>query len=337
MAPRLLIGAILATAASATVHAQAAPKPSLIAVLARAAAYVEEFREQLSGLVAEETYIQQESSGRRRELRSDLLLVRSEAFPHWLQFRDTFEVDGRPVRDRGDRLTALFRQPAATAAAQAQRIAMESSRFNLGPVARTINVPLMPLVFLEPDTQKRFRFSRASDTDRPALPHDEPGYFRVTTEVWVVRFEERKRPTIIRDHLSRRNVPSEGRFWIEPHSGRVLMSEMRSTHPDVRVEISVSYQSQPFAGLLVPVAMHETYRNARPTADDPAGTPWETITASAVYGRFRQITRTPNRGPGTRNPEPGTGNPEPGTLNAEPNPEPLVRTQNRTRNTNREP
>jgi hypothetical protein len=320
MAPRLLIGAILATAASAFPHAQSAPKPpGLDDVLSRAGAYVEEFRAQLAGIVAEETYIQQESPGQRREVRSDLFLVRSDTFPHWLQYRDTFEVDGRPVRDRGDRLTDLIRQPGAMAAAQAQRIARESSRYNLGPVARTINVPLMPLVFLEPDNQKRFRFSRAPDTERPAVARAEPGHFRLTTEVWVVRFEERQRPTIIRDHFNRRNVPSQGRFWIEPHSGRVLMSEMRSSHPDVRAEITVSYQSEPLVGLLVPIAMHETYRNrhTRPTDLDPPATRWETITASAVYEKFQRIgapnPEPPNPDPRTPNPEPQ----EPGTRNPE--------------------
>ena len=45
--------------------------------------------------------------GERRELRSDLLLVRSNTLPRWLQFRDTFEVDGpRCPRPRGPRLTA---------------------------------------------------------------------------------------------------------------------------------------------------------------------------------------------------------------------------------------
>src|SRR5687768_15051057 len=115
MAPRLLIGAILATAASAFPHAQSAPNPpGLDDVLSRAGAYVEEFRAQLAGIVAEETYIQQESLGQRREVRSDLFLVRSDTFPHWLQYRDTFEVDGRPVRERADRLTAFFRQPASS-------------------------------------------------------------------------------------------------------------------------------------------------------------------------------------------------------------------------------
>jgi hypothetical protein len=299
MAPRVFIGAILATATIAAVRAQPPPKlPKLDVVLTRAAAYVEEFRTQLAGIVAEETYTQQESPGQRRELRSDVLLVRSESFPRWLQFRDTFEVDGRAVRDRDDRLTALFLQPATTAAAQAQRIATESSRYNVGAVMRTINVPLMPLVFLEADVQERFRFSRAPDTDRPNVPQEQPGHFRLTTEVWVVRFEERDRPTIIRDPFNRRDVRSRGRFWIEPQSGRILMSEMRADHPDVRVEVTVSYQSEPLLGVLVPIAMHESYRNTRPNLSGLPAARWETITATAVYGKFRKIgVRTPNLEP----------------------------------------
>ncbi|NBV79100.1 MAG: ABC transporter permease subunit, partial [Verrucomicrobia bacterium] len=43
-----------------------------------------------------------------RELRSDLLLVKLGDEDWWLQFRDVFEVDRRPVRDRDQRLYKLF-------------------------------------------------------------------------------------------------------------------------------------------------------------------------------------------------------------------------------------
>lgn len=295
MAPGRLIVALTLMTAAATAPARAqapATAPPLKDVLARAAAYVEKFRQQLSGIVAEETYVQQEIPGAHRELRSDLLLVRSSTFPRWIQFRDTFEVDGEPVRDRQERLTALFLQPAETALEQARRIAAESTRYNLGPVVRTINAPLMPLVILEPDVQPRFRFSRGSDREMPAIPGDQEGagHFRVTTEVWVVRFEERERPTIVRDAINRRDVPTQGRFWIEPHSGRVLMSEMRSNHSTVRADITVSYQSEPLLGLLVPIAMHETYTNMRlPNRISVWSHVWRRIEATAVYGKFREF------------------------------------------------
>jgi hypothetical protein len=267
-----------------------APSPAaeLKTVLARAAAYVEEFREKLSGIVAEETYVQQEVPGERRELRSDLLLVRSETFPHWLQFRDTFEVDGDAVGDRTERLTHLFFDP-ATAWERAKRIASESSRYNLGAVQRTINVPLMPLVFLERAVQRRFRFTRVGDDERAAVPEAQAGHFRVATEVWVIRFQERERPTVVRDSINRRDVPSEGRFWLEPSSGRVLMSEMRSNHPGVRAEITANYQSEPLLGLLVPIAMFERYSNNIPSRRLPPSQYWRRIEATATYSKFRQF------------------------------------------------
>jgi hypothetical protein len=294
MAARLIAVGLLA-AASATLAGQTAeparavaqPRPpDLKTVLARAAAYVEEFREKLSGIVAEETYEQQEIPGSRRETRSDLLLIRSEAFPRWLQFRDTFEVDGQPIRDRAERLTNLFFEP-ATALERAKRIATESSRYNLG-VVRTINVPLMPFVFLERDVQPRFRFARTGDNQRAAVPDPLAGHFRVSTEVWVVRYEERERPTIVRDSIHYQDAPSQGRFWIEPSSGRVLMSEMRSEHPGIRAEITVNYQSEPLSGLLVPTAMYEKYTDLLPP-QRLSRSQWRRIEATARYGKFRRF------------------------------------------------
>src|SRR5258708_2584216 len=114
--------ALLAPAASAQ-------EPSLDAVLKRAGAYVVEFQRQLSGVVAEEEYIQDarpaasSASGpfaarqagmlRHRELKSDLLLVRPAGLDRWMQFRDVFEVDGQPLRDRTERLMKLFLAPTA--------------------------------------------------------------------------------------------------------------------------------------------------------------------------------------------------------------------------------
>jgi hypothetical protein len=288
---------VILAAASASLMAQVSTSaqpgdpsrpPDLKAVLANAARYVEEFRERLSGIVAEETYLQQEIPGDRRELRSDFLLVRSETFPRWLQFRDTFEVDGQPVRDRAERLTHLFLEP-ATALERAKRIAVESSRYNVGVLQRTINVPLMPLVFLERAVQPRLRFSRAADTDRPAVPAAQAGHFRVATEVWVIRFEERDRPTMVRDSVNLRDVPSQGRFWIEPSSGRVMMSEMRSDHPSVRANIAVNYQSEPLLGLLVPIAMHERYENMLAGRSHSSSPYWRRIEATATYSKFRQF------------------------------------------------
>jgi hypothetical protein len=103
--------------------------------------------------------------------------------------------------------------------------------------------------------------------------------FRVSTEVWAVQYQEVKRGTVI--HTTRhRDLPSRGRFWIEPSSGRVLMTELVAGNREVRATIDVSYQSEPLLGLLVPIEMREWYDNLR------TGSHAEAV---AAYGRFRQF------------------------------------------------
>ena len=82
---------------------------------------MELYASHLSGLVMEESYVQDVEQINRfgyrtntrggvshRMLKSDLLLVRPQGSDAWMQFRDVFEVDGKAVRDRNDRLEKLF-------------------------------------------------------------------------------------------------------------------------------------------------------------------------------------------------------------------------------------
>src|SRR5476651_1476683 len=105
------VAAMAFTTLLAGVHAQT---PDVELVLDKAADYVREYQRTFAGVVAEETYRQEvrgrsgtdargfgtEGTGQRRDLKSDVLLVRAPGGDHWIQFRDVFEVDGRPVRDR---------------------------------------------------------------------------------------------------------------------------------------------------------------------------------------------------------------------------------------------
>ena len=129
------------------------PEPALAVVLERSAAYVAEFYRRLSGIAAEEHYVQDwyaERGGERtslghRELRSDLVLMKPAASASWTEFRDVFEVDGRAIRSRDDRLEHLLREPAGRASAEVSTIIAESARFNIGDVGRNVNTPLFTL------------------------------------------------------------------------------------------------------------------------------------------------------------------------------------------------
>jgi hypothetical protein len=280
-----------------------AQEPSLDVVLERAGAYVMEFQRQFSGIVAEERYVQDVKSVGTRceaaagsysdlanckiananpkhsELRSDLLLVKAGA-SEWQQYRDVFEADGQPVRDRTERLTRLFLDPSASSAEQIAKVRHESARYNIGDVLRNVNVPILALTFLTPANQVRFKFKRTTER-MPANvgPLSDAGVFRVSTEVWAVQYQEVKRDTVIRT-TRHQDLPSHGRFWIEPSSGRVLMTELLVENPEVRATIDVSYQSEPLLGLLVPIEMREWYTERRYGSR---------VEATATYGRFRQF------------------------------------------------
>ena len=76
--------------------------------------------------------------------------------------------------------------------------------------------------------------------------------------MWVIGFEETRQETIIRS-TEGKDVQSEGRFWIEPSTGRVLMRVFGVKTVSSTVIVDVSHQSEPLLGLLVPVEMRETF------------------------------------------------------------------------------
>jgi hypothetical protein len=286
----------VATLYTFSVREQPATQPvTLKEVLSRAGAYVTEFERRFSGLIAEEQYVQDvRRSGHGPDhdpmhiaLRSDLLLVRGEPAARWVQYRDVFEVDGAAVRDRRQRLTELLTEGRASREAQLRSILAESARYNIGDIERNINVPLLALQFLEPANQPRFRFTRAKErTPSVAAAAPSPtSAFRVTVEMWAIQYEERETPTIIRS-TTRRDVRSRGRFWIDPETGRVLMTELVAEDRNVRATIDVSYQSEPLVDMLVPIEMREHYEGRRDGS---------LIEGRATYGRFRATSQEQRR------------------------------------------
>src|SRR5262245_15061499 len=268
-----------------------AQEPSLETVLKRSAAYVADLNTKLSGIVAEELYIQEikNAGGRsgasapfvnRVALRSDFLLVRAPGVERFVEFRDVFEVNNRPVRDRQDRLVKLFLD--ASDSDQVEAIVEESARYNIGNIPRNIHTPMLPLVFLHEGYPHRFRFKRQR-TGTPDLAmlslagRGSGAAFKAPTDVWVIEFRETRANTVIHT-TNGGDFPATGRYWIEPDTGAVLMSELVMEQGDVRAVIDVSYQSEPLLGLRVPIAMHERYR-ARS----------DRVEGIATYGKFRQF------------------------------------------------
>ena len=288
---RCLLTAALLAGFLTVLSAQTAPAPatSLRAILARAAEYADDFKRKLSGIVAEELYVQDIDAFTQfrpevthRVLKSDLLLIQLTELGRYVEFRDVAEVDGRAVRDRQERLTSLFLNPGRSNE-QLERIIAESARYNIGRIRRNVNTPLLALLFLDLDYQRRFKFSLADDR-RPALadrsnaaPGQQTPTFAVSTEVWVVEYHETQSRTIIRTPEGK-DMPSHGRFWIDPVDGRLLMTELIAGDGSLQATINVSYQSEPLLGFSVPVEMRERYAS-----------PNLMISGTAQYRNFRRF------------------------------------------------
>ena len=268
----------------------AGQEPALETVLARAARYVTEYQKGLAAIVSEEHYRQQVISTSRggrtsrqyRELKSDVLLVKPGNDEGWLQFRDVFEVDQKPVRDRDQRLYRLFIEAKADRAEQARIIQDESARYNIGPLTRTINIPIMGMLFLSAESQRISEYKRGQSADVKALKAlAEPA------DIWVIEFKETGAGTIVRGQGGR-DIPSYGRAWIDSRSGRILRTEQKTIDTFVRADVNVTYRQDPAIDVLVPAEMRETYFLVQLNTN---------INGRASYSKFRQFTVTTTEKP----------------------------------------
>ena len=259
LATSLLVLALLRV----PVSAQA---PKLDDVVDRIGRYVAGYSERLSNVVAEEAYRQYIPVGvfppnNERKLRSDYVLTRASG--SWVGYRDTFEVDGRPVRDRGARLRQLI---GSGAFAEAALIANQNSRFNLANDAlpRNVNVPTFAFDLLSDRYRRRFSAQRSGTdvVDR-----------RVA---WVLEFRERDRPTIVRNSNGQ-DQPSRLRVMADPETGEIFQTTV--TWDQVRGSIIVKYGRVATIDVRVPLTMSDRF--TMPSAIEVVG--------DATYTNYRQF------------------------------------------------
>ena len=215
--------------------------------LARLFEYADAYERQYSMLVAEEEYAQSHQ-GAHTLTRADFLLVKSAN--RWVSFRDVLEVDGRPVRDREERLRRLFLDPTPEAQARLQSVMDESAKYNIGPVVRSINVPLFALDILRTWNRGRFDFTLGRDAEVDGL------------RAWRVEYTERDRPTLV-EGLEGEDVPISGRFLVDQLTGAIIETTVEASKESVTGEIRVRFGRDPALGLWVPAEMRETYLRGR--------------------------------------------------------------------------
>jgi hypothetical protein len=182
-----------------------------------------------------------------------------------------FEVNGNRVRDREDRLRRLFLEKPESAMDEAQRIAFESSRYNLGSTERTVNTPTVGLFFLLPEHRARLRLERRGEDTIEGV------------RVWEIRFEEVEGPTVIVEARSGRHLPSRGTLWIDPQTGRVVKTYLRCVARTYAQELTVTYRPSDTLGIWAPAEMKEFFS---------AGGGAYSIAGVAKYSKFRRFQVT---------------------------------------------
>ena len=273
--------------------------PELDAALGAAARYIEQYEQRISAIGAEEQYEQavtatggvtvsgdplsrampstRAAGAATRKTRANIMTI-SLGARGWVSFRDVFELDGRPVRDRDERLSRILQNVTPDSLDQARQIAAESARYNLEPegtrVNRTINVPMIALLYLRAANQGRSVF-RLGKAERIA-----------GVDCVVLQFSEQSRPRLIG---TSDDAPANGIVWIDmAGGGRILKTELRmesagAPRQTVRMRTAVTYTKVDKLGLWVPTVMDETY-------ELPAAR--QTLTGHATYSDFREFKVT---------------------------------------------
>jgi hypothetical protein len=274
----------------------------LASLLQRTRAYVVDYEQRLSGVLAEEHYDQWVEAGRmgtsgstdrvreraglvqgptKRSLVSDFLMTRWPGEAAWFGFRDVLVVDGAPVRNREDRLLTLFVQNPGDVLARAGTIAPESARYNIGGVERNINVPTQVLDFLHPRYSSRFSFRKAGEESLDGRT------------VWRLTYDEREQPYLITT-ASGRGIRASGAVWVDHATAAVFQTQLDLSTAEarqlLRTRITVVYRHDDNLGILVPAELRESHEQSDPSSRFGGGIQLSGLARYTKFRRFRTET-----------------------------------------------
>jgi len=269
------------------------PGSGFTTVLSSAMRYAMNYEQRFALLAADELYVQElmrppnpgdnltrsnpgggmraGGSMNQQTIKSDYLLVQlggdGEGF---MPFRDSYEVKGRKLRERDDRLLKLFTKNDKWRFDKAAALSSDSAKHNLGNVARTVNIPLMAMMFLHPRVNERFEFTDGGVETMAG---------RVLQKAI---YKEVARPTVIKTSRGR-DLAITGILWIDPVSGTVVKTELNAADPAVRTQVTVTFRRDDALDLWVPEKMEEYYK-----ADNAV----DEILATATYTNVRKILKS---------------------------------------------
>jgi hypothetical protein len=225
-------------------------------LLDRLATYLQSYEKELSTLVAEEHYVQEErrrTNPVMRTTEADVLFLRLPGEAEWFGIRDVNKVNGKAVKGAAVTLVDLLKDPGADVLAKAAAIVEASSRHNLGG-RRTINMPTVPLEALSARNHVRYIFKVG-------------GRARVSgVQTRKLEFNEFDEPTLVQS-TDGGSLWSRGTAWIDPSNGTLWRAELivgpdppgafRRTY--LEAKLRVEFSKDETLNLVVPREMAENF------------------------------------------------------------------------------
>lgn len=259
--------AVIATASLVSVSASSPQdsKTSIESVLAKASAYVAEYRQQLTYVMATERSKQTligGFSGRAEEsLASDVYFVYIPADKVWMAVRDVEVVDGKAVKDRDNVREMLNSGQVGAARALKDR----NARYNLGTILRNFNEPTLSLLVLDEQHKSRFTFARQGARGSSV----------------TLSFVEKTQPTLIID-TGAKPAFSRGEFTIDSNTGRVERAKLQvRLSGGIDASLTTTYRADPKLKMWVPATFEEEY--------NMGGRRPEKISAESKYSDFSRF------------------------------------------------
>lgn len=238
---------------------------SVDAIVARAADYLRDYRDQLTYVMATERYTQTLTGGFSQydmdeSLASDVYFVYVPADKVWMAIRDVEIVDGKVLKER-DNVRALLNSGQVGAA---RALKDKNARYNLGTIVRNFNEPTLSLLVLDDDRRSRFTFVRQKLSSGRA----------------TVSFAEFGNPTLIAN-VNGMPAFSKGEFTIDVATGRVERAELRVRLGKVDATLTTTYALEPKLKMWVPTRFDEYY------VED--GKRPQKITGKALYSDYSRF------------------------------------------------
>ena len=280
--------ALVVLTAGLTPLVTVAQQPALADVLKTGADYVVKFAGPARVIEAEEQQTQHDTSsgqiGGSRRLKSDFVVIGLDD-GRVASFRDTFEVDGRALRERQNRLLDLLQSTDATTADRLRELSEGSARSYISPNLYVLGDPTLPLQFLRQQNQERFAFKADGVRTMDG------------SQVAIVRFTEQGTERFIQNP---EKAPITGRVWIDAGTGAIRQAELAISGKEFILRSTTKYALDQKLGLWLPSEMvlnsdvrGTGYNNS--ASNMGAGGQLavrQTLESRVLYSNYRQVTKS---------------------------------------------